>query len=156
MNIGVIREGDGTDSRVALTPAVALVHAVFSWSAPLPLWGRSFAQGLGIAAAFFVFGFALTMTPVPGPSSPFLPLPLMLRSSGMSGPCRRHPPRSGHLRARDVQPATTGATRHGVPGVRGRSTGQYRSATRANGDHTRPPPAATAPFAENRGPLRSR
>jgi acetyltransferase-like isoleucine patch superfamily enzyme len=43
----------------ALAPALWLWHTSLAWSAPLPAVPRYLAQGLGLSAAFFVFGFTL-------------------------------------------------------------------------------------------------
>lgn len=44
---------------VALIPAVWLIDATLSWSAPLDAWSRHGARAIAVAASFFVFGFAL-------------------------------------------------------------------------------------------------
>jgi len=46
---------------VALAPALWVWHTASSFSASLPWFAKYLAQGLGLAASFFVFGFALLL-----------------------------------------------------------------------------------------------
>ena len=45
----------------ALAPALWVWHTALTWSASLPWYSRYLAEGLALAAAFFVFGFALLL-----------------------------------------------------------------------------------------------